>query len=847
MIIETVEDILPLIEKPSHYIGGEINSIHKNPQAVQLRIALGFPDLYEIGTSHFGIQILYHILNLNPAIQAERVYTPAEDMAAFLKKSGIPLMSLETRTPLKRFDLIGFSLLYELNYTNILTMLDLAGIPFYARERDLEYPLIIAGGPCACNPEPVAPFFDAVVIGDGEDVAPALAEIVLKWKQGPQRSNKESLLFQWAEIEGVYIPAFFDEPAPDDAWKPEIATLKARHQRRQTVRRAVLSDLDAAPFPTAAVIPFGRPVHDRLRLEIARGCTRGCRFCQAGMIYRPVRERSVAKLIQLAENALDQTGYGDISLLSLSSGDYSHIIPLMERLMARCASEHIAVSLPSMRAGTLTPEMAQMIQSVRKTGFTIAPEAGSQRLRNVINKNITQSEILETVHTVFEMGWSLIKLYFMVGLPTELDEDLEAIVDLVKSIRQVARSAGKGHRRRGQITVSVGAFVPKPHTPFQWHPQISLPEARRKIEWLKRKLKMSGVQFKWQNPRISQIEGLFARGDRRLSPLLVKAYEKGCHLDGWSDRFRYELWQEALDACGIDIDFYTTRHRAINEKLPWSHIDMRISDPFLMEEWKRSQDQILTADCRDQACGNCGVCDFKHVQPQLSEKPPQSRPNHAIQANLHEADSHKVKIYYQKYESAKYFGHLEMVNIFNRAVKRGGLKVKYSQGFHPKARIAFNDPLPIGVESLDESFQMTLYGEFDSETVVQRLNAFLPKGLQVFKCEREVVKTSTHAESTVRYGVTLRDGIFEASLLDQFLKSESHVISKTNRKGKTRQIDLKKVVVKMERPTPDYLNMVLKLEKGVVVRPDTIIQSIFNLSETKIKQARIVKAYSGAA
>jgi len=844
--IETIQDILPLIEKPSHYLGGEINSIYKKTDQVKLRIALAFPDLYEIGTSHFGLLILYHILNLHPEIYAERVYTPAEDMTAYLKEAGLALMSLETHTSLNRFDIIGFSLLYELNYTNILTMLDLAKIPFYADERDITHPLIIAGGPCTCNPEPIAPFFDAIVIGDGEEVLSAMTRVWLEWKNGPHGNDKERLLHQWAATEGVYIPSFFDDVHSSDVWKPEITTLKPRNDAYPKVVRTVIASLDLAPFPTAPVIPFGKPVHDRLRLEISRGCTRGCRFCQAGMIYRPVRERNAETLIKLAEKSLSQTGYADLSLLSLSTGDYSGILPLMQQLMARCASEHIAISLPSLRAGTLTPEMAKLVKTVRKTGFTIAPEAGSERLRNVINKNITHTEILDTVRTVFNLGWSLIKLYFMIGLPTETDEDLQAIVDLVLEMLKVAQTAGKHNRRRGQITVSVGTFIPKPHTPFQWYPQITPEESQRKIHWLQRKLKRPGVQFKWQNPNISQIEGLFARGDRRLSRLLVHAYKRGCHLDGWSDRFRYDLWQDALHEAGIDIQFYTTRPRTMNEKLPWNHIDTRVDTNFLIEEWRRAQSETLTADCRDNTCGNCGACatsdkSGKQIQPTLCSPAKSVSQQELTDKSDSGSDYQKIKIYYKKYGAAKYFGHLEMVTMFIRAIRRSGLKVKYSKGFHPKPKIVFNDTLPVGIESLNESFQIFLLRTVDAETVIARLNACLPEGLNVCKCLLNIVKKNPHTEATVRYGVTLRQGNFDVDALTHFLDTPTSVIQRTNRKGKTQHFDLKKIVTGIELTSPEHLNLVFKLAQGQIIRPLMVISAIFKLSDMQLKQARIVK------
>jgi len=544
MAIEPLDDILPFVEKPSRYLGSEINIVRKDPSRVKLRFALAFPDLYEIGTSHFGMQILYHILNADPDIAAERVFAPGTDMETILRNTGLPLFSLESRESIRRFDIIGFSLLYELNYTNILTILDLAQIPFLTSERSLNHPLIIGGGPCTCNPEPIADFFDAIVVGDGENVVVEMAGAWLRWKKDVG-ADRESLLKKWSQIDGVYIPSFFKFRIDDHG----IQTVTPRYSNYTKVRRAIVPDLDTIPFPEKPVIPFGKPVHDRLRLEISRGCTRGCRFCQAGMIYRPVRERSPEHLLSLCASSIAATGYEDISLLSLSTGDYGCIIPLMERLMARFASNHVAVSLPSLRAGTLTPELMKLIKKVRKTGFTIAPEAGSQRLRDVINKNISEKDIIDTVKDAFNLGWQVIKLYFMIGLPTETDDDLEALVDLVKKLRKIKGPNG----RRGKINVSVATFIPKSHTPFQWAEQISLAESRSKINRLHDQLRLPGIQFKWQNPEVSRLEGLWARGDRRLSRLLISAYKKGCRFDGWSDKFRYRLWQEALEEEGIVI------------------------------------------------------------------------------------------------------------------------------------------------------------------------------------------------------------------------------------------------------------------------------------------------------
>jgi len=829
-----MQDILPLVEQPSIYLGSEINTIKKEHADHKFKIALAFPDLYELGTSHFGIQILYHIINKQPDCIAERVFAPRNDMADYLKNFKIRLASLETGTLLNKFDIIGFSLLYELNYTNILLMLDLAGIPFRSAQRDASFPFIIAGGPCTCNPEPVAHFFDAMVIGDGENVIIEMMQLWKKWKK-EGGAHKETLLEMWSTVDGVYIPSFFNTKFNEKGF--QILTPKKREY--SSVKKALLTNLNEAPFPDSPVIPFGKPVHDRLRLEIARGCTRGCRFCQAGMIYRPVRERSVETLMELANKSLSNTGYDEVSLLSLSTGDYTAVGELMEVLMQHCERDHIAVSLPSLRAGTLTPELMEQIKKVRKTGFTIAPEAGSQRLRDVINKNITEKEICDTVGDAFQMGWRLIKLYFMIGLPTETWEDLIGIVNLVDKLLKKRDPT----KYRAKINVSITTMIPKPHTPFQWFSQISLEESAEKIRKLRALLKKPGIHVKWQDTKVSLIEGLWSRGDRSLSILLEKAYEKGCRFDGWSDHFNFKRWQEAIDDAMIDMDFFTTRVRTIGEPLPWDHIDMGVTKGFLIKECKIVEKGDITDDCRWGKCSQCGVCDFENVRPQVFET---DKKKGILKASEKRSDEFfkRLKIIYSKMNEARFFGHLEMVKIIIRAVNRAGIAVKYSKGFHPMPQISFEDPLPIGTESLDEKLYLSVPGHVNIDKLIKAVNAELPEGLMFKDCKVESRKAKGNQNEIIDYLINSKDDIFKKNALDRFSSEESVIITKSSKKGKLKKINLKDIVVRIDTENPDRLMLKIKKITGKSARPGEIIKKIFNLSETDVKRARILKLSS---
>lgn len=829
---KSFDEFLPFVDNPSRYLGSEINSIKKDASDTDIKVALAFPDLYEIGTSHVGIQILYTILNSKKNMAAERVFAPDIDMAEKLKSYNIPLTSLETGTPLTNFDVIGFSLLYELNYTNIILMLDLAKIPFLSSQRDISFPLVIAGGPCTCNPEPVAELFDAMVVGDGEDVIIKICNAYIEWKKSKDK-DKEALLKTLSKIEGVYIPSFFNLSSSPEGFQVTCS----KYTDYKAVTRTIIEDLDQAIFPEAPVIPYGKPVHDRLRIEISRGCSRGCRFCQAGMIYRPVRERSLTSLINIVDKSLKATGYGELSLLSLSTGDYSSIVPLMESLMSKQRNHPVAVSFPSIRAETLTYELMNLVKSVRKTGFTIAPEAGTQRLRDVINKNISEKEIFETVNNTLALGWQVIKLYFMVGLPTETDEDVKGIADLVKNLRK----ANKTKHTRYQINVSVATFIPKSHTPFQWAKQISLNKSKEKIAFLKSELNVSGVNFKWQAPETSLFEGLFARGDRRLNRLLINAYKNTCRFDGWSSHFCLDSWQQSLTETDIDMDFYTIRTRDLKELLPWDHINTKIKKDFLQKEWEKATSGDLTKDCRTGDCSACGVCDFKIIRPNIKKYDDKEMFKPFMLKNRNVNEYKKLKLTYTKKDRAKYFGHLELANIFFRAIRRSDILLKYSEGFHPKPKISFNDPLPIGIESLNEEMVLTVPKHVLPDKVIHELNTKLPEGIIINRCEEVLSKESLNKIKTTEYVITLNNGSFDEKLLEEFRKADKYFISIVNQKGKIKEINLKEKISELKLQAPDIARLSIISDKEKTIRPGIVLEHIFGMTKDQIKLGEIIK------
>ena len=601
---ERIENLLMSVQKPVRYMGGEYNAVMKDPSTVDVRYAFLFPDTYEVGMSHLGMKILYHAINARKDAWCERVFSPWVDMAELMRRDQIPLFSLESRTPVREFDLLGITLQYEMSFTNILEALDLAGIPL-RREDRMEGPFIICGGPCAFNPEPLAPFVDLIALGDGEVETQQTIDLYKQWKSAGL--PREEYLRMAAQIPGIYVPSLYDVSYNPDG-TVQAVTPKPGSGAPAVVRKAMVTDLDSATYPEKLIVPYGEIVHNRIMLEIFRGCTRGCRFCQAGMIYRPIRERSIERLMTLANQLVSSTGYDEISLMSLSSGDYSCLPQLAHQMVERFASRRVRISLPSQRIDTVLTDTLKETQKVKKTALTLAPEAGTQRLRDVINKGVTEADLMRSVTDAFEQGWSAVKLYFMIGLPTETDEDVLGIADLAEKVRRCYFSVPKERRSPGlRITVSASVFVPKNDTPFQWAPQLDSETVIRRQQMLRQALaKVKGVDFKYHAPDLSYIEAVFARGDRRLGDAMELAWRSGCRFDGWSDQFRYDLWLKAFEDAGLDPDFYALRPRPMDEVFPWDHLDCGVTKAYLAREWEKAQRGECTPDCR-KGCTGCGM------------------------------------------------------------------------------------------------------------------------------------------------------------------------------------------------------------------------------------------------
>lgn len=602
MYKDKLDKILLKVQKPSRYIGGELNSVQKNPADVTMKFAFCFPDTYDIGMSHLGMKILYSLINEVPEYWCERVFMPLPDMEEQMRKNDILLYGLESLEPIKNSDFIGFTLQYELSFTNILAMLDLAGLPVFSKDRPDLTPIVCAGGPCVCNAEPIADFVDLCILGEGEEVNLELMRLLEQCKK--ENCTKHEFLVRAAQLEGIYVPSLYKiEYKPDNT----IASITPTEGAPATVRKRIIRDFDKTYYPESFVVPFSEIVHDRAVVEVLRGCIRGCRFCQAGYLYRPFREKSVDTIEKETISICESTGYDEVSLSSLSTSDYSEIENLLGRLTEYTDGERINLALPSMRIDRFSEELLNKIKSVRKSGLTFAPEAGTQRLRDVINKNITEKNVLDSCRIAFEGGYTSVKLYFMLGLPTETLEDMDGIKDLCEKIIDLYYTIPNRPKGKSvQISVSLSTFIPKPFTPFEFEPQPTEDVIDERQKYILSIINSRKVNISWSRFPITVLEAALARGDRRLSQVIYTAWKKGCKLDGWNEYYRFDLWQEAFEECGIDMSFYVNRRREYDEIMPWSHMDILVSREFLIRENKRAHEGIPTKNCREQ-CAGCGV------------------------------------------------------------------------------------------------------------------------------------------------------------------------------------------------------------------------------------------------
>jgi len=862
-----VEEVLPAVSKPSRYIGMEWNAVKKDPSLAKVKVALAFPDTYEIGMSHLGLKILYQILNRRPEFLAERAYAPWVDAEQLLRERRIPLCTMESGYSLADFDLIGFTLQYELSYTTILNMLDLAGIPLRSEERRDGDPFVIAGGPVAFNPEPIAEFIDLFLLGDAEEAILEICDAVLRWKASGGR--REALLEAWSKIQGCYVPAL---------------------HRGETIRKRTairLDGIDYGAFP----VPFMEIVHDRANIEVMRGCTQGCRFCQAGYLYRPLRERSAEEIMQMTRQAIRGTGYEEVSLASLSIADLTVLPDLVRPLMDELLPEKISLSLPSLRVEALNrfPQVADEIGRVRKTGFTIAPEAGSKRLRKVINKEgFDEEQIFTAVRNAARSGWEAVKFYFMIGLPTETQEDLD---EMVRVARESARIARAESARGFGLTVSTSSFVPKPHTPFQWFAMEPMELLKEKQHYLKRKLREANVSYKWHDVESSFLESVFSLGDRSLGKVIHRGYELGCRFDGWSEHLKFDRWMRAFSETGIDPGAIAHRVRGLDEPLPWDHIDIGVSKKFLQREYKKALEVRGTPDCHVAPCSACGeICmpnwptwaEKVGIKVQSSEFRVQSSESAGSKCGVpgaepetrnpkpetrSEAPAQRIRFVFQKTGDLRFLSHLEVMKALSRALRRAQIPMAYSQGYNPQPKLSFALALPVGVEGWQELADIELSAAMAPEELMARVNRHLAPELCLLRAWEVPLTAPSLTPSVLEaayqvslpfngWGPETRARIGSPMLCDEWLSRSSIPVS-VQRKEKIVEVDARPLIKELgilpqENGTFRW-GLRLKTGQGGSVRPQAIMACLLKDAlngqldgwETRLRVARTALVLDG--
>ncbi len=820
-----MREILMSVGKPFRYTGGEAGQVRKRWDEAGVRICLAFPEVYEIGMSHLGLAILYHVINARDGMLAERAFAPWDDMEAELKRLSLPLFSLESQRPLRDFDVLGISLAYELTYTNALGVIALSGIPLRACVRGETDPLVIAGGPCAFNPEPVAPFFDAIVVGDGEG---AILEIAERVREAKSRSlSRGETLRSLMEVPGVYVPALQDG---------------------RGVGQARVLDLDSAPFPARPVCAHSA-TQERVAVEVSRGCARGCRFCQAGYVYRPVRQRGGDRASALAVESIASTGREEFSFLSLSISDWAPLRSALCEVQEGIGPVEVNATLPSLRAEALTEGLMDGLGRARHGSFTLAPEAATERMRRFINKGNTDGDLYASVEKVFSGGWQAIKLYFMLGLPGETEEDVEAIVDMANR----CLDTGRRYHRRPSVTVSTSTFVPKPHTPFQWDAQTGVERTLELQRYLKRRLRRPGIHYRWHRAEMSMLEGVLSRGGRELADVIERAFENGARFDGWDERFDFEIWRAASADSGVELSSYLSE-RDPKDPMPWDHLGAGPSKDFLVRERERAASLVATPDCTAGLCVNCGMCDFRDLKNRLAEvrvTRDEGREYESTRVREYEDASresrvtshgHRYRVKFSKTGRAAFLGQVETLDAMRRALRAAGLPLRYSEGFHPRARVSAGPALPVGIESMAEHLDVETTGEIGADGVVGEINARLPDGLRAVELSRIDVGAPSIEDSTalVSYEVESQSLCEKASAaLCRF--GEAPGLPLTRVRGERRaEVDLKDYVAGLAMDGAGVLGITVRNLRPAL-KISEILGSIFGISENDARKLPVRK------